>query len=688
MTTVSQARIRELEQRLADAEATNRALLSGEIDAVVDASNLTPVLLSHAQAELRESEQRYRSIVETAHEGITIVAPDGTITFTNGRFAEKLGYAVDEVVGQSLFRFVPSTAREMAEVQFAESRHKLSEEGEVAFLKRDGTELWALLRTAPVRDGHGQYIGTLGMTTDRTRSRHAEEARRKSEAQYRLIVESTSDGIVQTDANDTLVFVNRRLAEMLGYEPAEMLGKNLFEFKGPEERVRTQEHLRLRKLGSKSSFENTYRHRDGTDIATSVSGTALFDDYGAFVGTLGIVRDVTERNELQSQLMVSDRMASIGTLAAGVAHEINNPLAALVANLDFLAESLGDSGSSGIAASTSARDAVWLRNVIREPLADAQEAARRMRFIVRDLKVFSSAPGDAPMAPVDVEALMDASLRMADNEIRHRARVVRQYGAVPNVCARAERLGQVFLNLLVNAAQALPDGQAKQNEIRVSTRFDGARVIIEVADTGPGIPAEVLPRIFDAFFTTKEVGSGTGLGLAISYRIVADLGGELSVDSVVGRGSTFRVSLPLGVAPEPVASRPSGGAEPAKLRGRLLLVDDEPFILRIVKLVLGKDHEVVAKESAVEALAMITAGERFDLILCDLMMPQMTGEELHTELLRVAPEQAARMIFLTGGAFTPAAQQFLSDRSIGYIEKPFDSANLRAIVQRHLRGTG
>ncbi len=688
MTSSTRTRIMELQQRLADAEETIRALLSGEIDAVANAADVTPVLLSHAQAELRESEARYRGIVETAHEGISIVSFDGTFTFANGRFAELLGYAVDEVVGQSLFRFVPSADRAKAELRLAHSRQGASEEHDVVYLKKDGTELWTLLRTTPVRDVGGRFLGELGMMTDRTRFRQAEEARRKSEAQYRLIVESTSDGVVHVDASNVIVFVNRRLAEMLGYEAAEMIGLSLFDIMGPEAKVRTIENIRLRKLGSKVPMENLPRRRDANDIPVSISGTALFDDEGAFVGTLGVVRDVTERNKLQSQLMVSDRMASIGTLAAGVAHEINNPLAAVVANLDFIAESLGESAPHGPDQVTPAHGPDWLRNEIRAPLADAQEAARRMRFLVRDLKVFSRASGDAPTGPVDVEALMDASLRMADNEIRHRARVVRHYGGVPSVQARAERLGQVFLNLLVNAAQALPDGHAEHNSIRVSTRYQGERVIIEVADTGPGIPPAILGRVFDAFFTTKEVGSGTGLGLAISYRIVADLGGELSVDSEVGRGTTFRVSLPLGDTPGPAAGLPPSGPEVVKLRGRLLLVDDEPFILRVVNLVLGKDHEVVTRESAVEALALIAAGERFDLILCDLMMPQMTGEALHGELVRLAPEQAERMIFLTGGAFTPASQQFLADSSIEYIEKPFESADLRAVVQRHLRGNG
>lgn len=688
MIPSTRPRIKELEQRLSDAEETIRALLSGAIDAVIDPDSQTPVLLSEAQRELRESEERYRQIVETSLEGIFLLDAGGVFTFVNRRFADLLGYAVQEIVGRTLFDFIYAKSRGKAALRLQRALAGASEETEVTWLRKDGTELQVLLRTTPVKVAAGAPDGTLGMMTDRSRSRTAEEALRKSEAQYRQIVEATSDGIIQVDKNNVIVFVNRRLSEIVGYEPGELLGRSLFEFMNADAKATVTTSLRNVKRGRRTLIDTTYRHRNGTDIAVNVAGSPLFDDLGNFAGNLGIVRDITERNQLQAQLMVSDRMASIGTLAAGVAHEINNPLAAVIANLDFVAESLCGSDPHGPAQATPARNAEWLRNEIRAPLADAQEAARRMRFLVRDLKVFSRASGDAPTGPVDVEALMDASLRMADNEIRHRARVARQFRGVPCVQAREERLGQVFLNLLVNAAQALPDGRAEHNEIRVSTRLDGERVIVEVTDTGPGIPPKIIGRIFDAFFSTKDVGSGTGLGLAISHRIVTDLGGSLTVESEMGKGTTFRVALPVCTAQEMGPAVPTTTAETTHLRGRILLVDDEPFILRIVQLVLGKDHEVVTRESAVEALALISSGERFDLILCDLMMPQMTGVELHGKLNHMAPEQAERMIFLTGGAFTPASQQFLADSSIEYIEKPFDSTNLRAIVQRHLRSHG
>jgi len=256
---------------------------------------------------------------------------------------------------------------------------------------------------------------------------------------------------------------------------------------------------------------------------------------------------------------------------------------------------------------------------------------------------------------------------------------------VPAVDANEARLGQVFLNLVVNAAQALPAGQAERNEIRVTTRLEGERVVIEVSDTGPGIPPHIIGRIFDAFFTTKAVGVGTGLGLAICQRIVTDMSGTLTVESEVGKGTTFRVSLPLArkkksdVAP-PVELVPAAGR-----RGRILVVDDEELVVRSVKRILSKEHDVVATVSATEALALCAGGEQFDLILCDLMMPEMTGMDLHRELSLVAPEQADRMIFVTGGAFTEKAWRFLSETPKEHLEKPFASANLRAIVQRYLR---
>src|SRR5262249_1910329 len=207
-------------------------------------------------------------------------------------------------------------------------------------------------------------------------------------------------------------------------------------------------------------------------------------------------------------------------------------------------------------------------------------------------------------------------------------------------------------------AQAIPDGAAAENEIRIRTRSDGlGRVVVEISDTGRGIPEDLRARIFDPFFTTKPVGEGTGLGLSICLGIVRSLGGEILLESEVGRGSTFPVALPaqkgerLSTAIRPIEHGPDS-------RLKLLVVDDEPYICTAIQRLLRREHEVTALTTVREAMALVERGERFDVILSDLMMPEQNGEEFYKELQRVAPEQAQRMIFMTGGAFNPPAQEF------------------------------
>jgi signal transduction histidine kinase len=396
-----------------------------------------------------------------------------------------------------------------------------------------------------------------------------------------------------------------------------------------------------------------------------------------------------EQKRMREQLLISERMASAGTLAAGVAHEINNPLAVAAANLEFVTSNLlaivPEMRALGLTEGAPAGDGAWLSWVkgrvdeAEEPLRDMREALVRIRDIVRDVKLFSRSQDEA-RGPVDVRSVMESSLRMAWNEIRHRAQLIKDYGNIPPVDANEGRLGQVMLNLLINAAQAIPEGSAKTNKIRVSTKpHSGDGVAIEIFDTGNGIPAANLERIFDPFFTTKEVGVGTGLGLAICHRIVTDLGGEMSVESEVGTGTVFRVVLPAWRGTT-VADAAAGEAPGAARRARILLVDDEVAVGRALQRILSKHHDVTVSNSGREAIARFVSGERYDVIVSDLMMPEVTGMEIHNQLLRMAPDQADRMVFLTGGAFTPIAREFLDAVPNPRIDKPVEMRNLLAVV--------
>jgi CheY-like chemotaxis protein/anti-sigma regulatory factor (Ser/Thr protein kinase) len=274
---------------------------------------------------------------------------------------------------------------------------------------------------------------------------------------------------------------------------------------------------------------------------------------------------------------------------------------------------------------------------------------------------------------------------MAWNEIRHRARLVVEYGDTGLVEGSDSRLGQVFLNLMVNAAQAIPEGDADGHVIRIASRKElSGRVVVEITDSGSGIAPENLRHLFTPFYTTKEPGVGTGLGLAICHRIVTGLGGELLVRSELGKGTTFTVILQAAPDGRPVSQAAPPPIPRALVRGRVLVIDDDPMVGTVVARTLAKEHEVVATVSARDGLARLRAGEVYDVIICDLMMPQMTGAELYAELLKFEPRLAERMIFLTGGAFTTAARTFLDDVNNAKLEKPFDARELRALVNERV----
>jgi signal transduction histidine kinase len=403
-----------------------------------------------------------------------------------------------------------------------------------------------------------------------------------------------------------------------------------------------------------------------------------------------------ERARMAEQLVLADRMASLGTLAAGVAHEINNPLAAVSANLEVvgidlraaLAEIEAARGRSSMepemALATLVQRLAERIAAAIPALDEASEATTRIREVSGDLKAFSWREVQAA-GPVDLVRVVESSLRLAQTETRHRARIVRAYEAVPPVAGTETRLGQLFLNLIVNAAHAIGDADPARHEIRVATRLapDG-RVVAEVSDTGPGIPKDVLPHIFDAFFTTKPRGVGSGLGLAISHRVVTELGGEIVVEARAGGGTAFRIFLPAAagvVAQPPVATRSAATTQAAGARrGRIMIVDDDRHVLNAARRLLATQHEVFTTTDAREALSRLLDGARFDVVLCDLVMPDFSGMALHREVEKRVPEQASRFVFMSGGAFTEDARQFLEATTQPRLDKPFTAAVVRELI--------
>jgi CheY-like chemotaxis protein len=303
-------------------------------------------------------------------------------------------------------------------------------------------------------------------------------------------------------------------------------------------------------------------------------------------------------------------------------------------------------------------------------------------LIVRDLRSLSR--GEETLVElVDLHPILDFAIGMSRSELRHRARLMKDYGPVPQVRANAAKLGQVFLNLLINAAQAIPPGRMELNEVRVSTATEpDGRARIEITDSGTGVSAEVASRLFDPFVTTKRLGEGTGLGLSICKAAITALGGEIGFEAAPDRGTIFRVLLPAAVTVEAEPpGQPVPAVAPPPRRGLVAVVDDEPGVCRAIERLLGGEQDVETFKNARELAERIAEGARFDAILCDLMMPDMTGMELHGVLERAAPALANGMIFMTGGTFTPEAQAFLGAVSNPRLEKPFETAALRALVR-------
>jgi PAS domain S-box-containing protein len=541
------------------------------------------------------------------------------------------------------------------------------------------TETDAEDEAAALRGGASDYLFAADLSLpllERTLMLALEQANvpgaiQRSETRFRMLIEVSPEAIL-VHQRGILLYVNPATIKLLGYESKiDLVARPLHEIVHADDLGTAWTEMRAFVEQGRPSPKRECRfvRRDGSIATTEVVAVPI--QLEAEAAVLSIAHDVTDQRQMQARLMFADRMVSMGTLAAGVAHEINNPLSYIVANLDFLIEEL---------ASLPAGDRI---EDMRKAASDAQEGAGRVRHIVRDLRTFSRADEDRRSA-VDLRRLLESASNMAYNEIRYRARLVCEIGQVPLVLANEARLGQVFLNLLVNAAQAIPEGAPGENEIRIAAYAEGSSAVVEVKDTGTGMSPELTERIFLPFFTTKPQGLGTGLGLAICQSIVTSLGGEISVTSTVGVGTAFRVRLPAAPADARLAPK-SPKPPPAPGRGRIMIVDDELHVGTALSRALQRDHDVVALVDAREALAQLEAGARFDIIFCDLMMPHMTGMDFFAEIERSLPEVAPSIVFFTGGAFTPRAQQFLDRVSNARIEKPPSLSALRELLRERMR---
>lgn len=473
----------------------------------------------------------------------------------------------------------------------------------------------------------------------------------EAEPSFRTLVEAAPDAVL-VHADGVVLFANAEAEALLG-EPA-LVGASLDRFTAPGAWVPDGHERHV--------VERSFRRRDGAERTGECSTLPL--RWHGRDALLTFVRDVSDRKRLEAHVLTTDRMATIGTLAAGVVHDISNPVAAALVNLEILD---GRMNGTTPVDSVSMTDAPSL-------LRETRVALVRVAEMARDLKLLAY-PNAVQAQSVDVNRVLESCMRMARVEIRKRARLIPRLGNVPPAAGSEARLAQVFLNLMTNAAQAIPEGHPSDHEIVVTTAFVDGRVVVGIRDTGVGVDPSLRDRLFTPFFTTKPAGVGTGLGLSICHRIVTGLGGNIRFEQPEGPGTVVRVDLPAWQATD---APPAVAAAPR--RARVLVVDDDAQLGAALARVLGAVHDVSVETTAEDALRRIRGGARFDTIFCDVFMPERSGPELHGDLMWSAPDQAGRIVFLS--ADPAGARALLGTLPNPCLDKPVAPETLLAMVQK------
>ena len=628
-----------------------------------------------AEKELRESEERFRLAFRTSPEPMCLTrVSDNALMAINEGFEQLFKVSEGDALGKSIAELgIALEGAERDSDGLPSGNFDMSQDGLVKVTTNGERRLELSISNSVVNIRGVAHRLTMSRDVTALRAAEAERERltlelRSSEERHRRVVRNVP--VVQWALDNEGVFT---LAEglgllSLGQRSEQIVGSNLFSLYADNECI--LKYFVQARAGQVVSgpFEQ------GPAAFDSHWGP-LRDESGCIVGVTAIALDVTERQqaelarrETESHMRVLERLAATGRLAAGVAHEINNPLTYVLSNLEEIQSQLADT-----------RDLTR----ISECTDQAMDGAARVAAIVRDLRVFSGRPqqGQPCCRPNKV---VDSAVALMRNQIRHRARLEVTAEATAEAAIEAGRLTQVLVNLLMNACQAIPEGNVEGHRIQLSLRQEGSFIALAVSDSGEGIAPDVMPHLFEPFFTMRLVGEGSGLGLSVSFAIVAEIGGSIDVQSTPGVGATFIVKVPVAesaaaVAPQPAA--PAAALAARKRRLRLLVIDDEPLVARAVARHL-REHDVTLETRAQSALERLRKGERYDAILTDIMMPEMSGIQFYEQLRSELPGLSRRVVFISGGTFGPEAEAFTASVDATVFEKPLDAALVSAHLYR------
>lgn len=626
----------------------------------------------------RRNEARFTELFETLQEGIYIVTPEDQILDVNPALVRILGYdSKSELLACKVSEIFPDESlRSM--IRHEVDRQPVLEGREITLLRKDGVSITCLNTAAAVRDSSGNVVRYQGALMDISSRREIERRLHKQQEFARRLVDSFPDLILVLDTQSHYTFVSPRCRDVLGYELGDTQDMQFGGRTHPEDLPALMALYRdiIRGGQSYSSMEVRVRHKQGDWRRILFNFSPLFDESNKIEGVVLSGRDVTDLKRLEEQLIQAEKLAAMGQMLAGVAHELNNPLTAILGVTELVREREG------------------LDDSMKRQLDLTHRQARRAARIVQNLLEFSR-PASPQKKSIDLNSIIERTLQLHEHSLRRNQVAVdfKPCSDLPPVVGDANQLIQVLLNLITNAEQAIREvRESGRVQIRMSTA--SGNVIITVQDDGIGIPSEALPKLFDPFFTTKRPGGGTGLGLSICLSIVREHGGTIQAESLPGGGSAFKVYLPVarelprGISPVRSAESSDSGSDhaprptPTVLKGiRVLVLDDEESIRSLLEEGLGAHGLDVSCASTAEEAAALIAAQPCDALLCDLRLKNAgafsEGHAAAAHVIAAAGSQKPIVIFMTGEYVDQNAK--LGGATL--LQKPFRILDVLAVMK-------
>jgi len=689
--------LEELRKKLIEAEETLSAIRSGDVDAIVVAG-----LQGEQVFTLTGAERAYRVLIETMTEGAASLNREGIIIYCNQRLSEMLKTPLEKVIGTPLRQFIRVSDRMVFDSLIEKGAHE-SGKGEVAFITDDGTVLPVLLSISALQKDNANIYGIT--VTDLTEQKHieeelrrhrdnleklvkvrtseletsnqqlqeeikerkkAEKVLRESEERFRQIAESTKEWIWEINSEGLLTYTNHVVEEILGYKTEEVVGKmHFFDFFPSDKREQKKKEV-LEFFAAKKAFIKYVTpnvHKNGSIVLMEISGLPILDSRGDLLGYRGIKVDVTEYRKLEDQLRHAQKMEAVGTLAGGIAHDFNNILNVIMGYGHMVMDKLEADSPS------------------KENMSEVLIAADRAANLTKRLLVFSRKQA-VDVHPININELIHGLQKMLVRIIRESIDFKLDLTDRPlMVLADAGHIEQVLINLAANARDAMLEGgrltigtgiQKLDDDYVAAYGYgkSGTYVLITVADTGQGMDAETQKKIFEPFFTTKGIGEGTGLGLAISYGIIKQHNGYIKVYSEIGKGTTFKIWLPvIEAAAEKkmeaeALSYPKGGTE------TILVAEDDASLRKLSRIVLeSSGYTVITAEDGEGAITKFMENrERINLVMLDMIMPKKNGKEVGETIRKVSPR--TKILFASGYTMDIIKTRELTESGFDFLLKP------------------